>query len=159
MRNEELKWQLEKIDKKHYSMISGKEKEFGIELSDNLPYIPRDNIKEAKVALEANAPTAAAMVALRAAEYSILDWYEFKTGEEPRTISWYHLIKELEENSDLEVDEEVISKVYYLRETRNKIMHAEKDVSSSEARRIISDIIDLIDYIYSNMGEVRGGTR
>lgn len=110
---------------------------------------PRKDVREACRCLAVNAPTATVMLALRAVEDRLREWYRRDVDESIERLPWGNLLDELErEYMDRNERPSVLSDLDYLKRMRNEVTHPDRSPSWREAEQTLHRVGWTIDDIY-----------
>jgi len=112
--------------------------------------ITRRDLAECVQCLLYNLPTPAGMLALRATESVLREYYVEKTNNQIQNPSWGRIIHDLNENK---VQDNLIHQLKYLGiELRNKLAHPDAVLEQKKAERIFSIIVEAISEMKKGKG-------
>ena len=122
---------------------------FEEEVWESLPDKPKNYIREATVSLSNGAYSAGTLVAIKAAEYAILEWLRSRTGRQIDHANWRYINFIVEKTPvGSNEEEKIIESIKELRDRRNSAAHATTPISRREAEQTLVKIKDLIETIY-----------
>ena len=111
-----------------------------------LSNIQKSDINDACNCLLTKSWTPSVMISLRAAEDSIRQFYEFKTGNDSKRKGWKSLIDELSKIAN--INKSLLGYLDYIREMRNTAEHPDEIFDQMEAERVFHQVVNLISVIY-----------
>ncbi|TVT87769.1 hypothetical protein [Haloferax volcanii] len=146
-------------------LLNSPEDLFGQYVWNWLDEQPRNDIIEACKTIIIGCSTSSVILSLRAVEYCLRDWYEYKNGHLDGGPWGFVLDQLMEEYTTEEKSNDtvltqlsdlppVLSNLYYLKEKRNEVNHPERSPDPQEARKTLMIVAATITDIFA---EYRNG--
>lgn len=112
-------------------------------LLQHLDELTREDLKDALNCIFNLLPTPAAMIAFRATEHIVRQYYTKITKKSARGKSWKTILDELERNQQTNMS--LINYLDYLRDKRNEAEHPDKRFTQEESERVLLHIKGLLE--------------